>query len=89
MHVIVGATGQMGTRVARRLLQEGGPVRAFVREGSAYRRLQEAGVELAFGDLRDASSVEEACRGAKVVIATANTVGPRGRYSFHSVERIG
>jgi uncharacterized protein YbjT (DUF2867 family) len=46
-------------------------------------------VELAYGDLRNATSVDDACKGADVVIATANTVAPRGRYSFDSVEGVG
>jgi NADH dehydrogenase len=47
------------------------------------------GAELAFGDLRDADSVDAACRGAGVVVATANAVVPEGPSSFEAVEGRG
>ena len=89
MILVVGATGQLGTAVVKRLAAAGNLVRAFVRLGSRYEHLRIPGVELAFGDLRDAASVDAACRGARVVIATANAIVPEGRSSFESVEGQG
>lgn len=89
MILVVGATGQLGTAVVRKLVQREGSVRALVRRGAAFEHLKLPGVELAFGDLRDPASLEAACRGVATVIATANTVGPRGRYSFEAVEGEG
>lgn len=89
MILVVGATGQLGTAVIRRLLAKQQPVRAFVRRTSRYQHLEEAGVELAFGDLRDPESIEAACRGVKVVIATANTTIPQGKYHFAAIENQG
>lgn len=54
----------------------------LVRPSTDARHLRGEHVELARGDLRDAPSVEAACAGVDVIIATANTVVPRGRYSF-------
>ncbi len=88
--LVVGATGQLGAAVVRRLVVEGRAVRAFVRSSSTYDHLAEqAGVELAFGDLRDRASVEQACSGVDCVISTATVVFPRGRYSFEDDEGLG
>jgi uncharacterized protein YbjT (DUF2867 family) len=89
MILVVGATGQLGTAVVRRLAAAGRPVRAFVRSSSRHEHLRVPGVELAYGDLRDAASVGAACHGAHVVIATANAVVPEGRSSFEAVEGQG
>jgi uncharacterized protein YbjT (DUF2867 family) len=89
MILVVGATGQLGTAVVRRLVAMGQPVRAFIRKGSRHEHLRAMGAELAFGDLRDADSVDAACRGARVVVASANAVVPEGPSSFEAVEGRG
>ncbi|MEO5887201.1 MAG: SDR family oxidoreductase [Anaerolineales bacterium] len=90
MILVVGATGQLGTAIVRRLVAANQPVRAFVRRGSKYQHLQGPGVEFAFGDLRDATSVDAACKGVDVVMATATVIVPEGRpYSFKSVDGDG
>jgi Predicted nucleoside-diphosphate-sugar epimerases len=75
--------------VVRRLAAQGQKVRAFVRPTSNAQHLRIDNVELAFGDLRDAASVDAACKGVDVIIATANTVAPRGGYNFNDVEGQG
>jgi uncharacterized protein YbjT (DUF2867 family) len=87
--LIVGATGQLGTAVLQRLAGSGHAVRAFVRPTSPRGSIESTGAELAFGDLRDAASVEAACRGVQTVVATANAVVPRGVSSFEETERLG
>lgn len=89
MILIVGSTGQLGTVLVRRLAAQGERVRAFVRPTSKSSRLRIPNVELAVGDLRDAASLDAACKGVDVVIATANTVAPSGPYSFASIEEEG
>ena len=89
MILIVGATGQLGTLLVRRLAAKGEKVRAFVRPTSRSEHLKGPNVELAFGDLRDAASLDAACVGADVIIATANTVAPSSSYSFEEVEAQG
>ena len=90
MILIVGATGQLGTALVRRLAAKGERVRAFVRPTSKSEHLKVPNVELAFGDLRDADSLDAACVGADVIIATANTVAPRGgKYSFGEIDGEG
>ena len=69
--VVTGATGQQGGFVARRLLADGVPVRALVRqpEAAPARALAEAGAELAPGDLTDPDSLVAALRGARAVFS--------------------
>lgn len=67
VHLVTGATGLIGGAVARRLVAEGCRVRALVRPASDVAGLQEIGVELAVGDLRDAAAVQCATRGAALV----------------------
>src|SRR6185503_7757176 len=91
MILVVGASGQLGTAVIRGLAgtPDGDNVRAFVRSTARGAHLNLPRVELVVGDLRDAASVTDACKGVDVVIATAHTVAPRGGYRFASVEGDG
>jgi NADH dehydrogenase len=48
------------------------------------------GVEIAYGDLKDPASIEEACRGVKYVVSTANSMMSRRRGdSFNAVDGDG
>lgn len=87
--LVVGATGQLGTAVLLQLVASGHSVRAFVRPTSPRSAIDGSGAELAFGDLRDAGSLEAACRGIETVVATANVVVPRGPGSFEETEEGG
>ncbi len=87
--LVVGATGQLGTAVVLQLAASGRQVRAFVRPTSPRDALDASGAELAFGDLRDAGSLEAACRGVETVVATANAVVPRGPAGFEETEGRG
>jgi len=87
--LVIGATGQLGNAVVRTLRERGVEPRAFVRVGSDFEHFEAAGVELAYGDLRDRASLREAVRGVDAVIATASVVFPRGRASFASDEGRG
>jgi NADH dehydrogenase len=71
MILVVGATGQLGGLITRRLLAQGRAVRILVRTPSHYGPLVEAGAQVAIGDLRDPVSLSAACQGAEIVITTA------------------
>ncbi|MBD2120424.1 NmrA/HSCARG family protein [Trichocoleus sp. FACHB-262] len=65
--LVTGATGNQGSAIARHLLQRGNfKVRALVRDPNkpAAQALQQAGAELAVGDLNDRASLERALQGA-------------------------
>ena len=60
--LVTGATGTVGTKVVKALLQRGADVRAFTRERPKPSTFPGA-VEIALGDLRDPVSVAEAIKG--------------------------
>jgi nucleoside-diphosphate-sugar epimerase len=65
--LVTGATGFIGGRLAARLVREGYSVRCLARAGSDSSRLQQLGVEIAVGDLTDASSLPPALAGCQLV----------------------
>ena len=87
--LVVGASGQLGTRIVQRLSAAGRPVRAMVRATSLASHLQGPGVEMVVADLMVPDTLEAACRGAGAVIATANAVAPTHGSSFEAVEDRG
>ena len=93
MNLIVGATGLLGGFIGRRLREQGQPVRALVRPTADPGRLEalrQAGAELAFGDLKDPSSLSAACRSVSAVIATASsTLSRQPGDSIETVDRQG
>ena len=90
MILVVGATGQLGDAVVRKLVEKGSPVRALARTTSSYQHLQRAGIELVFGDLRDAASLLAACENVETVIATANAAVPsQSGDSFKAIDGQG
>jgi len=71
--VVAGATGNLGGRIVRSLVERGAAVRALVRPGGArekIERLQQLGASIACVDLRSVSDVAPACSGASCVVST-------------------
>jgi len=68
MVLLVGATGQLGARIARELLSRGIKVRALVRPSSPSGSLRRLGAEIVPGDLREPSTLAIACAGADTVM---------------------
>ena len=74
--LVTGATGFLGSRITRRLVEEGYAVRAFARTRSDVRLLKNLGVDIAFGDLGNAATVDASIRGMDIVVhAGAGTRG--------------
>jgi uncharacterized protein YbjT (DUF2867 family) len=69
--VVVGGTGMLGGQVVTELLARGMPVRAVVRPASDATRLEQAGAEIARGDMMDPASLLQAMDGADAVVSTA------------------
>ena len=61
--LVTGASGFLGSAVARRLLAAGYAVRVLVRENSPVANLEDLDVEVVTGDLRDAGSLARAVKG--------------------------
>jgi nucleoside-diphosphate-sugar epimerase len=68
---LTGATGYIGSAVARKLRQAGHAVVGLARNEAAADRLREQGVEPFPGDLREPARLAEAARRADAVVHTA------------------
>ena len=69
--LVTGASGFVGSAVARLLVERGFRVRALVRPASPVAHLSSHDVEFVRGDLRDAESVRPAMRGARALFHVA------------------
>ncbi|MGB7133034.1 MAG: NAD-dependent epimerase/dehydratase family protein, partial [Candidatus Sulfotelmatobacter sp.] len=68
---LTGATGFLGSHVARVLAEQGGDLRLFVRRTSNLKNLEGLKAETAIGDLRDPASLEKAMSGCDTVFHVA------------------
>ena len=93
MILVVGATGQVGAEVCRRLKRRGEQVRALVRTTSSPDKvafLKECGADLCVADLKDTNSLAGACRGVNAIISTASsTLSRQAGDSIESVDEQG
>lgn len=69
--LVTGATGFVGSHVARQLVSQGHRVRALVRRTSNFKVLDGLAVERSEGDLRDAASLDRAMQGVRWVFHVA------------------
>lgn len=68
---VTGATGFLGSHVARVLSDQGANLRLLVRPTSNLKNLQGLNADTATGDLRDAASIEKAIAGCDTVFHVA------------------
>jgi len=68
---VTGATGFVGSHVARALAARGADLRLLVRSSSDLRNIQDLRAEQVTGDLRDAESLKKALSGCDVVFHVA------------------
>lgn len=87
--LVVGASGQLGTRIVQQLVAAGRPVRAMLRPGSRLQAACSPPAEIVHADLTDPASLERACQGVGALIATANAVAPLRGSRFAAVEDAG
>ena len=69
--LVTGASGFVGSGVARALVARGVEVRALVRASSPQQHLAGLPIEFVTGDLRDAQSVRRAMAGVRFVFHVA------------------
>jgi NADH dehydrogenase len=86
--LLTGATGNVGSALLRRLAATGEPVRALVRHP---RRLgaERVRVQIALGDLSDASSFRHALRGVDTVVHLAASIRDQPHASIEEVNGLG
>jgi dihydroflavonol-4-reductase len=68
---LTGATGFVGSHVARALAAQGADLRLLIRSGSDLRNIQELQADRVVGDLRDAASLKKAVAGCDVIFHVA------------------
>lgn len=64
MYVLMGANGNITSRAARALLEQGRPIRVIGRNAASLAALRQRGAELAIGDAQDARFLAQAFAGA-------------------------
>lgn len=87
--LVTGATGKVGSRLARRLAQRGDQVRALVRDRTRAGSLQDHGIELVEGDLLDAASLAAAVRDIDSVVHCAAFFRRATAEQAHAVNDLG
>jgi len=69
--LVTGATGFIGSAIARELLQNGRAVRLLTRKDADLSNLQGLDAEIVYGDLRDKDSLQQALKGCERLYHTA------------------
>jgi NADH dehydrogenase len=87
--LVIGATGALGRRVVKTLLERGVPVRAVNRHPEQAADLARLGAEVMAGDLTDPPSLQRACAGVQRVLAAAHGIMGRGRWRSEAVDDAG
>ncbi|MFN2253966.1 MAG: SDR family oxidoreductase [Candidatus Promineifilaceae bacterium] len=101
MILVVGATGSLGGRIARGLLERGEKVRILTRRNSpseelakqgratSAQSLVDLGAKVVYGDLKDRASLDAAVAGVDTVISTATATQRENGDTLESVDRQG
>ena len=71
---VVGASGELGSRIVRQLLAAGVSVRAVARTREKLSALEKDGATLTMADVRRPATLAPALAGAQVVVTTANAI---------------
>lgn len=87
--LVTGATGKVGSRLAKRLARRGDHVRALVRDPNRAAELREHRVETVKGDLLDEASLAPAVRGIDAVVHCAAFFRGATPEQAHTVNDLG
>ncbi len=86
MILLVGATGRLGTALAKRLLDDGVPFRAACRDVAQARSLIDRGVEVVALDVETGHGVSEAIAGSTKVVTCIHGLMGRSRASIERID---
>ena len=93
MILVVGGTGDLGSRILRRLVDGQHDVRCLARPGTDSTAVSDAGAQVVPGDLVRPETLFPACEGADVVVASATAIGRRlagaRRPTIREVDEVG
>ncbi len=87
--LVTGATGKVGSRLAKRLAHRGDQVRAVVRDPARGADLRAAGIELTKGDLLEVDTLGAAVRGVDAVVHCAAFFRGATPEQAHAVNDLG
>lgn len=88
MLLLTGATGQVGSALLRRLVDDGADVRCLVRRDPRRLGPMRVRVQIALGDLTDPPSFRNALRGVDTVVHLAATIRDQPRGSIEELNGI-
>jgi NADH dehydrogenase len=89
MILVTGGTGFVGSHIVKRLALEKIKSRCLVRKGSNVKRLEELGIELAYGDLTDKESLKKALEGVETVVHLIGIIVERKGVTFEIIHTQG
>jgi nucleoside-diphosphate-sugar epimerase len=87
--LVTGATGKVGSRLAKRLAKRGHHVRALVRDEARAKELRDASLDLVLGDLLEVDSLAAALRGVDAVVHCAAFFRGATPEQAHAVNDLG
>jgi NADH dehydrogenase len=83
--MVTGGTGFVGRHLVRELVNQGYPVRAFVRNIPKAREILPENVELVKGDITDRDSLNKACEGINTVINLVSIIRETDELTYEKV----
>ena len=85
--LVTGATGFIGSHIARKLVQRGERVKVLLRKSSKTDNIDDIDVERVYGDVMDIVSINEALRGCDTLYHTAGVASFR-KEDYQKMEEI-
>ena len=86
MILITGGTGFVGSHLIKRLIDEGHEVRCVIREDSKkIDRIKGLGAEIVHGDVTDADSLIDACKGIDTIVHLVGIIQEEKGMTFQSI----
>jgi uncharacterized protein YbjT (DUF2867 family) len=86
---VTGATGYVGSVIARKLLRRDHRLRALVRRPERAGALRDLGVELIAGDLGDAEALGRLAEGASAIVHLVGIIAEAGPQTYEAVQVAG